>query len=90
MAISTHLFRVLEVLEECALVPGNALVDVGSGVRETLALAGLAAEDTGSCRRMSTTVRDGARKHSRLTRGGWGRLCGARLQRGYGTERNGS
>jgi hypothetical protein len=35
----THLLGVLEVLKEGILVPGNALIDVGSGVREALALA---------------------------------------------------
>jgi hypothetical protein len=42
----THLFRVLEVLEERLLVPGDALVDVGGGVGEVLRLASVTAEDT--------------------------------------------
>lgn len=42
----THLFGVLEVLEERLLVPGDALVDVGSGVGEALGLTSLATEDT--------------------------------------------
>jgi hypothetical protein len=42
----THLFRVLEVLEERLLVPGDALVDVGGGVGEVLCLASVTAEDT--------------------------------------------
>lgn len=36
--IATH-------LEEGLAVPGNALVDVGGGVREAVSLSGLAAED---------------------------------------------
>ena len=42
----THLFGVLEVLEEGLLVPGDTLVDVGGGVGEALGLTRLAAEDT--------------------------------------------
>lgn len=39
-------FGVLEVLEQGLLIPGDALADVRSGVREPIGLAGLAAEDT--------------------------------------------
>lgn len=34
----THLFGVLEVFEKSLFVPVNALVDVGSGVREAFSL----------------------------------------------------
>ena len=40
------LLGVLKVLEESVLVPGNALVDVGLGVREALDGTGLATEET--------------------------------------------
>lgn len=40
------LFGVLEVLEEGVRVPGDTLVHVGSGVREAVDLARLAAEDS--------------------------------------------
>ena len=43
---TTHLFGVLEVLEEGLLVPGDALVDVGGGVGEALGLSRLATEHT--------------------------------------------
>ena len=46
VAKPTHLFRVLEVLKEGLLVPGNTLVHVGSGVGEAIGLTGLAAENT--------------------------------------------
>ena len=46
VATDTHLFGVLEVLEEGLLVPGDALVDVGGGVGEALGLSGLATEHT--------------------------------------------
>ena len=46
VAKPTHLFRVLEVLEEGLLVPGDTLVDVGSGVGEALGLTSLATEHT--------------------------------------------
>ena len=46
VAKPTHLFRVLEVLEEGLLVPGDTLVHVGSGVGEAIGLTGLTAEDT--------------------------------------------
>lgn len=39
-------FRILTHLEEGLLLPDNTLVDVGSGVREALSLAGLATEET--------------------------------------------
>ena len=51
----THLFGVLEVLEEGLLVPGDALVDVGGGVGEALGLSRLATEHT--ARATSTTDR---------------------------------
>ena len=46
VAMGTHLFGVLEVLEESLLVPSDTLVHVGSGVGEALRLASLTAEDT--------------------------------------------
>lgn len=39
------LLGVLEVLEQCVLVPGDALLLVGVGVRVAVDLAGLAAEE---------------------------------------------
>jgi len=38
-------FRVFEVLEQRLLVPGNALVDIGGGVRVTFHLTGFTAEE---------------------------------------------
>ena len=70
VARATHLFRVLKVLEQGLLVPGNTLVNVGGRVRESLALASLATEDTEShmyehrCGLSKLEVDD------RLTRGG--------------------
>ena len=46
VATVTHLFGVLEVLEESLLVPSDTLVHVGSGVGEALRLTGLATKDT--------------------------------------------
>ena len=46
VAKPTHLFRVLEVLKEGLLVPGNTLVHVGSGVREAIGLTSLTTEHT--------------------------------------------
>ena len=46
VATVTHLFGVLEVLEESLLVPSDTLVHVGSGVGEAIGLTGLTAEDT--------------------------------------------
>lgn len=46
VATDTHLFGVLEVLEESLLVPSDTLVHVGSGVGEALRLTGLATKDT--------------------------------------------
>ena len=46
VATDTHLFGVLEVLEESLLVPSDTLVHVGSGVGETFGLTGLATKDT--------------------------------------------
>lgn len=43
---STYLLGVLKVLEESVLGPGDTLVQVSSGVAETLGLTGLAAKDT--------------------------------------------
>jgi hypothetical protein len=43
-AQATHLFGVLEVLEEGGLIPDHTLVDVCGSVREALYLAGFAAE----------------------------------------------
>lgn len=43
---STHLFGVLEVLEEGLLVPGDALVDIGGSVGEAIGLTSLATEHT--------------------------------------------
>ena len=42
----THLFGVLQVFEQSVLIPCNALVHVGSGVRVSVCLTGLAAKDT--------------------------------------------
>ena len=47
VSAQTHLFGVLEVLEQRLLAPGYTLVDVCGGVRETLDLTGLAAEEAG-------------------------------------------
>ena len=46
VATDTHLFGVLEVLEESLLVPSDTLVHVGSSVGEAICLAGLASENT--------------------------------------------
>ena len=90
--MTTHLLGVLEVLEEGVLVPGNALVDVGSGVGEALTLTRLAAEDTGirGGRRVNHSVPSSTQHKVALTRRGWGRPCGAHQSRGCGIERNGS
>ena len=59
VAKPTHLFRVLEVLEEGLLVPGDTLVHVGSGVGEAIGLTGLTAEDAGKGADVSaSTVKD--------------------------------
>ena len=52
----THLFGVLEVLEESLLVPSDTLVHVGSGVGEALRLTGLATEDTANAPDMSAST----------------------------------
>jgi hypothetical protein len=44
--LMTDLLRVLKVLPHGLGTPLNTLVDVGSGVRETLGLTGLSAKDT--------------------------------------------
>jgi hypothetical protein len=44
--VGTYFFRVLEVLKEGVLVPGDALVHVGGSVGEAICLTGLAAKDT--------------------------------------------
>lgn len=44
--MDTHLFGVLEVLEESLLCPSDTLVDVGSSVGEALSLTSLTTEDT--------------------------------------------
>ena len=46
VATVTHLFGVLEVLEESLLVPSDTLVHVGGGVGEALGLSRLATEHT--------------------------------------------
>jgi hypothetical protein len=39
------LLRILEVFVQCVLVPCDALLDVGLGVREALGLTGVTAEE---------------------------------------------
>lgn len=43
--MGTHLFGVLEVLEKSLLGPSDTLVDIGSGISETLSLTSLTTED---------------------------------------------
>ena len=90
VARRTHLFGVLEVLEEGLLVPGDTLIDVRSGVGVTLGLTSLVAEDTGVHKRVSLSMSRKAQNPYRRTRGGWGRPCEARPSREYDTERSGS
>jgi len=44
--VLAYLFRILEVVEQCPLVPSNALVHISGGVGETTGLAGLTAKNT--------------------------------------------
>lgn len=46
--VVTHLFGVLEVLEQGVFVPSDTLVDVGSSVGEAFCLTSLATKDTAS------------------------------------------
>ena len=86
VAKPTHLFGVLEVLEESLLLPGDTLAHVGGGVRVVRGLTGLAAENTG---RAVSTV-EPARPTRRRTRAGLDRPCVARQHRGCGTAHSGS
>lgn len=84
----TYLLGVLEVLEESLLSPGDALVHVSGSVGVAVCLTGLATENA-----TNHNIRQSLRLHqtmNRHTRGGWGRLCGARQQRGCGTGHTGS
>ena len=90
VAKPTHLFRVLEVLEEGLLVPGDTLVHVGSGVGEAIGLTGLTAEDTARRQLHQPLPHLTRARASRLTHGGWGRPCEAHPHQQYGIGRSGS
>ena len=82
------LFGVLEVFEKGIRVPGDALVHVCSGVRETIDLARFTAEDSTSQKKHGDEL--SRRKYNdlgRRTRASWGQLCEDRLLRRCGTER---
>ena len=58
VAKPTHLFRVLEVLEEGLLVPGDTLVHVGSSIGEAVRVARFTAEDAEVWSASSATTPD--------------------------------
>src|ERR1700761_4903866 len=83
-----NLFGVLKIFKEGILVPGDALIDVGSCVRETLGLPSFAAKNAV---KYATSGMDGCTHNGcRRTREGWGRLCEGHRLRQYGTVRTGS
>ncbi len=84
---SAYLFGVLEVLEEGLLAPGDALVDVGSGVRKAFGFAGVATEHTEHVVSQSDDDAGGANRCLR-THASWGRLYEGRRLRGCGIAHN--
>ena len=74
-----YLFRVLEILEQCRLVPCNTLVNIGRGVLEAIDLSGLTTEDPGY--QLASSL-----QASRVvpTHAGWVQPCWAHQHQQYG------